>query len=248
MPSVVVAQELPELLDGIPEPRRDRAAAATAAELVSLPTGEWRPRTPEPGEDADGHFGLLVLEGLLVRRVHLGNRACVELIGAGDVLRPWALDDEASSIAVDARWTVQQKARIAVLDRRFSHRVAAYPEIAAALMDRQARRTQWLAFHLAVCHLPHLQTRLHVMFWFLADRWGKVTPRGTALPLRLTHALLGGLVGARRPATTTALGELVNAGVVERLPDGGWMLLGDRPDELEQLDGAALSRRYTARL
>jgi hypothetical protein len=73
------------------------------------------------------------------------------------------------------------------------------------------------------------------MFWYLADRWGRVTPRGVTLPFSLTHAVLGGLVGARRPATTTALGELGSAGVVERLPDGAWLLHGDPPRELDEL-------------
>jgi len=236
MHTIVVAREMPELVAGVPADIRPRVAALTTAELLRIPSGEWIPGVRDHAPA--GHFGLLVLDGLLARRVHLANRACVELIGAGDVLRPWALAEDDSSIAVDTRWSVQQDARMAVLDRAFALRVAAHPEVAAAIMERLARRSQWLAFHLAVSQLPHLQTRLRVMFWYLADRWGRVTPRGVALPLRLTHALLGGLVGARRPATTTALGELTAAGLVERLPDGGWLLHGGPPPELGALQAA----------
>jgi hypothetical protein len=171
--------------------------------------------------------------------VHLGNRACVELLGAGNVLRPWAVARDDSSITLDDRFVCQVDTRIAVLDRGFALRVSRHPEIAANLMESGNRRAHWLGFHLAVCHLPHLQTRLRVMFWYLADRWGRVTPDGVVLPLRLTHELLGGLVGARRPATTTALGELTAAGWIERRDDGGWLVRGDPPPELDDLHGGA---------
>ncbi len=237
MHTVVVARELPDLLEGIDATVRGRAAAATAAHVVHVPPGEWSPRERE--DDPTGHFGLLVLDGLFARRVHLGNRACVELLGAGDVLRPWAVARDDSSITLDDRWVCQVDASIAVLDRGFALRVARHPEIAANLMERGILRAHWLGFHLAVCHLPQLQTRLRVMFWYLADRWGRVTPDGVLLPLRLTHELLGGLVGARRPATTTALGELSAVGWVERRSDGGWLLHGEPPPELDDLHGGA---------
>ncbi|HEY6886353.1 MAG TPA: hypothetical protein VI300_01200, partial [Solirubrobacter sp.] len=41
---------------------------------------------------------------------------------------------------------------------------------------------------------------------------------------------LAGMVGARRPSVTTALGQLISRGEVERRPDGGWLLLGDPPE------------------
>jgi CRP-like cAMP-binding protein len=240
MRTVLLADEQPELLEQVPSEHRAQAASATAVAVIGVPIGEWSPERRD--DDGRGHYGLLVLDGLLARRVHLGNRECVELLGAGDVLRPWASAGENSSISVDARWVVQTEARIALLDRGFAARVVRYPEITAALMDRLVRRSRWLAFHLAVCHLAHLQTRLRVMFWYLADRWGRVTPDGVVVPLRLTHELLGGLVGARRPATTTALGELTATGYVERRGDGSWLLHGDPPPELRDLHDRAAGR------
>lgn len=244
MRTVVIAEELPDLLEGIAPELRGQATASTVAAAASVPLGEWRPE--ERGDNPVGHYGLLVLEGLLARRVHLGNRECVELLGAGDVLRPWARVREGSSIAIDDRWVVHQEVEIALLDRGFAARIARFPEITAAIMDRNVRRAHWLGFHLAVAHLPHLQTRLRVMFWYLADRWGRVTPEGVHLPLRLTHELLGGLVGARRPATTTALGELGGAGWLERRADGTWMVHGDPPPELEEAHGMATGHSPTS--
>ena len=71
--------------------------------------------------------------------------------------------------------------------------------------------------------------RLEALFWHLADRWGKVTPKGVVVPLRLSHRLLGSLVGARRPTVTTALAQLADDGRV--LPYGleGWLLCGPAP-------------------
>ena len=231
MERVVVAEQQPELVAEVEPDLRDAAVAATMAPVLRIPHGPW-PQDERSGRPV-GHFGLYVLEGLLARRVHLGTRACVELLGAGDVLRPWASLGENSSIELDARWTVQSPIRVAVLDRAFATRVAPYPEISAAIMDRLSRRSRWLGFHLAVCQLPSLSIRLRLMTWYLADRWGKVTPEGVVIPLRLTHELLGGLVGARRPAVTTTLGELTAAGHLARRPDGTWLLLGEPPPELE---------------
>jgi CRP-like cAMP-binding protein len=182
-----------------------------------------------------GHLGLLVLGGLLSRRVRLGGRVCVELIGEGDVIRPWTRIADESTIPIDATWTVQAPVRLAVLDRAFAVRVAPHPEIVAALMDELVRRTRWLAFHLAVCHLPKLEVRLHVILWYMADRWGRVTPDGVVLPVALSHELLGGIVGARRTAVTRALGRLTADHLVTRRPDGGWLLQGEAPQELPAL-------------
>jgi CRP-like cAMP-binding protein len=41
---------------------------------------------------ARGGYGLLVLEGLLLRRVGIEGRYGAELLGPGDLLRPWQRD------------------------------------------------------------------------------------------------------------------------------------------------------------
>jgi hypothetical protein len=42
------------------------------------------------------------------------------------------------------------------------------------------------------------------------------------------------MVGARRPSVTTALGQLIARGEVERRPDGGWLLRGEPPEPRQQ--------------
>ena len=59
-------------------------------------------------------------------------------------------------------------------------------------------------------------------------------PGGVVVSLRLPHRTLAGMVGARRPSVTTALGQLIARGEVERRPDGGWLLLGNPPEAREK--------------
>ena len=61
-----------------------------------------------------------------------------------------------------------------------------------------------------------------------------MTTAGVKLPLPLSHGLLAGIVGARRPTVSTALGALRDQGLVERT-EGGWLLHGDPPGELHDL-------------
>jgi hypothetical protein len=223
-----VADEDPDLFAGVSDPAA--AAAASVAEIRWLDVGEWRPERERPEPTA--HFGLLILDGMLLRRVALGVRDSIELLGPGDVARPWVSFGEGSGIPLNARWHVHQRTRLAILDRRWAVRVAPWPEVAAALMDRAIRRQRFLAMHAAISQMPKLQGRLLVLFWYLADRWGRVTSDGVMVDVALTHELVAGIVGARRPGVTSALGELQRAGELGRRDDGRWVLLGEPPSEL----------------
>jgi hypothetical protein len=61
------------------------------------------------------------------------------------------------------------------------------------------------------------------LMWAFADRWGRVTPEGIVIRLRLTHATLAELAGASRPSVSTALGRLERTGRLRRTPTG-WLL------------------------
>jgi hypothetical protein len=67
---------------------------------------------------------------------------------------------------------------------------------------------------LAIVHQARVDVRLHMLFWHLAARWGRVRADGVALPLRLTHSVLAELVAARRPTVTSALTDLARRGLV----------------------------------
>src|SRR3954454_21532401 len=88
-----------------------------------------------------------------------------------------------------------------------------------------------MSIHEALLQLSPVETRLLVLFWHLAERWGHVTPAGIALRLRLPHALLGQLVGSRRASVTTALQHIYATGEIARRGDGTLLLHGEPRDE-----------------
>jgi CRP/FNR family transcriptional regulator, cyclic AMP receptor protein len=117
-------------------------------------------------------------------------------------------------------------ARLAILDRHVAVRLAVYPEIHAALLERCAWRAQRLAVLQTISHLKRVDRRVLTLLWHLAERWGRVTPDGVVVPLALSHSMVGQLVGARRPTVSTAIAELVREGAVARGDAGTWVLTG----------------------
>jgi CRP-like cAMP-binding protein len=157
----------------------------------------------------------------------------LEFLGPGDLVRPWSYEGESAPVVAQATWQVIEPTRMAVLDRRFALRMAAWPEVSAALLEREAERARAAVVELAVRQALRIEDRLLLTLWHLADRWGKVSARGTVLGLGpLTHGLLARLIGAQRPSVTLALGRLRERELIDRDPDGHWVLLGDPPGEL----------------
>ncbi|HEY1594402.1 MAG TPA: Crp/Fnr family transcriptional regulator [Thermoleophilaceae bacterium] len=227
-----LVEEDPDLLKGFDSATIESIRRASAVPVIQVDTGPWT-RAQDPPRPV---YGLFILDGVLSRGVAIQGRRSAELLGPGDILRPAASDDLDSSINFDVQWDVLEPARIALLDREFAASVAPWPELTGAVMDRMMRRAHALAFHLAVSHLKLVEMRLLVVLWYYADRWGRVTPDGVILPLRMTHGLLARIVGARRPSVSTALGRLQERGLVERTDNGYWLLLGDPPRELKELE------------
>ena len=239
---VRVFDEVPELLQQL-----DNGDASVLRQLTTkmlrLEPGTWQLKLQD-GE-LRGTLGLLVLDGLLTRQVVVGEATCAELLGGGDILRPWTeLESGIASIASESRWQIVMPTRVAILNARFALQIARWPDVTAAIIDRVVQRARWLSFHLAVCHIVGVEVRLLIVLWHFADRWGRVTPTGLKLPLPLSHGLLAGIVGARRPTVSTALGVLREQGLVERTPEG-WMLHGAPPRELHELRARVAAREPT---
>jgi hypothetical protein len=182
---------------------------------------------------------LLILEGLVTRTTSLLGRTSIELLGREDLIRPWEELGDTVPLSLDVRWSVHQEARLAVLDEDFARRVSAWPTIAAALVARTARRARALAFQTAILEHPRLDVRLMLLFWQLAERWGRVGPDGVAVRIDLTHRMLGRLVRAQRPSVTASLCELARRGMLTRRHDGAWMLHGSADEQLKLLAGCA---------
>jgi CRP/FNR family cyclic AMP-dependent transcriptional regulator len=197
-----------------------------------LERGRWQPFAEQ--WEHRGHLGLLIVDGFIARNLLLGGRACAEVLGPGDLLRPWVRAGDYSSIPLQDSWEVLERTRLAVLDRRFAASLSGWPEVTASILDRMMMRAQWLALHLAVAHLRRVETRVLVVLWHFADRWGSVRPDGVTLRLDLTHTLLAAIVAAERPSVTLALTSLRDRGLVERDADHVWILHGGPPEELDE--------------
>ena len=223
---VRVFEHDPDLLAGADATTADVLRRRVVAPRLQLARGPWAPRSEDPR--FAGALGLLVLDGLLIRTTRVYGRDCAELVGAGDLLRPWETTQD-GLVEGPCAWRVLEPATLAILDRQFAALVARCPSVIVTLFARGAQRTRGLALHLALAHIRQAEIRLLTLFWHLAGRWGRMTPHGVALPLPLTHELLGQLVCLHRPTTSTALQRLVAAGEIARTPNRGWLLLGDPP-------------------
>jgi CRP-like cAMP-binding protein len=213
--------ELGQLLD---EERREAAQRELTVRVTALAIGEWdgsRLAATDPE-----NVGLLVLDGVMAREVVVGDTVSTELLGPGDLVRPWQLTADTELLAVSVRWNALSKLRLAVLDRRVGTLLAQYPEVNAVLIDRLSERAQRLAVGQAISQLHRVDVRLVSLLWHLAERWGRVTGEGVVVPLALSHRVLGQLVGARRPTVSTALAQLARENRVQRRQDGTWLLLG----------------------
>jgi CRP-like cAMP-binding protein len=221
-----------DLWELVPERRRDAAVRSSVASAAFIRPGTWNAKTD--AHWTAGGFGMLVLHGLLVRRVAFGDRVGGELLGTGDLLRPSEHDGEEATLPFDADWTVLSDLRLALLDRRWSERMAAYPDVSIALAARALRRARRLANMLTIALHPKLDERLQLLMWEIADRYGRVHRDGVHIEAPLTHELISQLAGARRPSVSSALSRLHHEGLVER-EGHGWILHGDPPDTPDRL-------------
>ena len=157
------------------------------------------PGTSRGSREPDRHHrGFLLLDGLLTREVEVLGRRCVELLGPGDVLRPWQWDEEGSHVRAEVGWRVLEPTDLAVLDHGLVERMMPFPQLGVELFTRGARRAHHLAVALAIAHHQRVEDRLVLTLWHLAERWGRVTP--TASPSRCRWATSASPTSSARPA------------------------------------------------
>jgi CRP/FNR family transcriptional regulator, cyclic AMP receptor protein len=204
--------------------RRALAEDTCTARELTVRRGRWKDVLGDVPEGAT----LLVLDGLLLRRVSVKARAGAELLGTGDLVRPRP-DAGKANLGRATAWRALERSRLAVLDDHALERMAGYPEIVRELLDRGLERSQRLAVHLAIVHQPRVDMRLQMLFWHLADRWGRVRDGRTLLALPLTHTVLADLIAAQRPTVSTVLSDMTSRGIIRPTPDG-WLLLASPPD------------------
>jgi CRP-like cAMP-binding protein len=239
-PTISVLEADPDLAAGIGESELDAAQREAVAAVVKLEVPRWDPGQIS-GAATDGWLGLLFIDGLVIRRVTIGKRHTCELLGPGDLIRPWDADREYDPFPDAVDWQVLTTSRLAVLDTAFALRVARWPGITSQLVARVAHRARHLALMQAVTHLSRADDRLLILFWLLAERWGKVGQDGVHVSLPLTHEILAMLVGAQRPTVTIALHGLAEETLLTRESRDRWLLTNLAMSQLAEADSGPVS-------
>jgi CRP/FNR family transcriptional regulator, cyclic AMP receptor protein len=225
-PTVPLLRLDPRLGQLLPQHRLSEAHSALTVRVARLRQGEWDLERAA-GNGSTDHLGVLVLDGIVAHDVVMGSSTSTELLGPGDLLRPWTREAQ-PLLQRTVRWYVLTDSRVALLDREFARQLGAWPEVNAMLMDRLSQRAERLATAQAIAKLTRVERRVLAFLWHLAERWGRPTTGGVLVPLTLSHRMLGQIVGARRPTVTAAVRLLVESGEVVRPDDGSWLLTGDR--------------------
>lgn len=204
-----------------------RARRPSVARVV-----EWHPggiREVPPAAEAPGAFGLLVLEGMAAGRFLRAGRTRAELLGPEDLLRPWVQLDTFLGPVASMSWEVLEPMRLAVLDRHWAQNMAPWPEVPARLLDRLVLRTRRLCFQMTAAGNARGEDRVRMLLWQLADQWGRVTPDGVLVDLRLSHRMIAELTGSTRPTVTSAVTRMRAEGRLSTLPRQRFVLHGPPP-------------------
>lgn len=213
----------PELAEGLSPEERAVAEGALPVPLAGLRKGPW---CPNGGQPEPGQLGYMIVEGLLVRRIEVGQGSSIELLGRGELLRPWQED---TSSFCRSSWEVVEPSALAYLGSGVMPNLSRWPVLVSNLLARGIRRSRALAADAAAANIIGLEERLLTALWQLAETWGEAKPDGVHLSIRLPHRLLAELMGARRPSITTALAELKRTDRLGCAAGGFWVLHGDPP-------------------
>jgi CRP/FNR family cyclic AMP-dependent transcriptional regulator len=204
--------------------RRLRPEDRLLAEQITLPVHEIAagPVSAPAHLDGSGAFAALVLDGILLQTARLGDHVGLRLVGPGDLLA--LRESMPSTLIADANLRATVPTRMALFGDEFLLAARRLPRLIAGLHDRTSDQSDRMLAQMLICQLPRVDDRLLAILWLVAETWGRVTPSGTVVPVRLTHSVLGGLVGARRSTVTLALKQLTERGALLRQADG-WLLL-----------------------
>jgi len=172
--------------------------------------------------EESGAFGAIVLEGMLVQALQISEDPTLRLVGPGSFVPP--AHPPRSMPVVGARLFAPVPTRLVLLGDELLIAARRWPLIVSSLHARMLEHSERLATQLAICQLPRVEDRLIALMWLLAESWGRVTPAGTRLRISLSHEVLGGLVGARRPTVTLALSKLAERGSLIR-HDDEWLIV-----------------------
>ncbi|MDO8188611.1 Crp/Fnr family transcriptional regulator [Conexibacter sp. JD483] len=212
----------PDLGELMTAGEREEARRLMRARVVQLARGVATEAVYDSG--ASALHGLLLLDGLVSRTIALTDATAVELLGRGDLIEPSADALGSRLVPIDVSWAVLEPAEAVIVDDDLLYDARRWPQLVAALFERLASQATRLATRCAISQLPRAEERVRMLLWFLAERWGRIGRDGIVLPLRLTHEMLGQMLGTQRPTVSLALRQLERDGAARRRIDGAWLL------------------------
>jgi hypothetical protein len=225
---VRVLEADPELAAMLSPGELEEATRRSLARVVRVAPGSAPPEVS--GHPRGYGLGLLILDGVAIRRGSCGHHSAAELVGPGDLVQPGHQRGSCAAVVPLARvqWRTLTELRLAVLDHSWTATMAAWPHVMEALTTRAVARAHDLLQTMAIAQVHSLDERLLLLLSHLSARYGTVRGDGVVLELPLTHAVLAELVVARRPSVSTALRRLSDAGHLE-YRSGHWRLIGREP-------------------
>lgn len=225
----------PSLARGIERRDLDGAREKLIADVRKVEPGVWEDARRKPSSPL--FLGYLILEGAFTREIVVSSRPSIELLGPGDLIRPWVVPRALDTMHVTDQWSLLSIGHIAVINEDFHRQAQAYPTILTVLMDRVVARARWLGFQVALSQLTRIDHRLLLTFRYMAERWGVEEPRGVKIPIRLSHRSIAALIGARRPKVSSEITNLTEQGLIEQAQDGSWTFFAADIDPMAVLAG-----------
>ena len=136
----------------------------------------------------------------------------IALVQEGDAL---VMPTEEWQGAPGARVVAATDSEVLVVTGALDEVVAIDAAAGAWLVRAMAQAVADRELSAAIALEPRLERRLILKLRQLAERWGRVTPEGVRLDLRVTHQELADMVGAARESVTVAFGRLQDQGEIE---------------------------------
>jgi CRP/FNR family transcriptional regulator, cyclic AMP receptor protein len=195
-----------DLFAGVPE--SDLAALTGGLPILDMAIGEgWKV--------IDAAACVVILSGRVALDVATSDQRMrtIALLDPGDVIvgaaAPW------STVGPEVHSRAAEASRLLLIGAERLDQWLAIPPLASNLVRILAAQVADRELAVSIALEPRLEERLLLKIEHLAARWGRVTPDGVRLDLRLTHQELAEMIGAVRESVTIALGHLVERGELE---------------------------------
>lgn len=191
----VPAEVVERALEGLPDHRLDKDAEIDLASVAAA--------------------CCVVSRGRLALQVTApdGRARITGLVEEGDVLVP-PTDTWAAAGPRPRPVAIEDSALVLVSADRLADWLRE-PALARNVVRILSRQVADRELAVAIALEPRVERRLLLKVGQLAERFGRVTPDGIRLDLRLMHCGLAQMVGTARESVTLALGRLADAGEIE---------------------------------